>query len=168
MTSPLEAPAVLHPLAALSVSKTMWTTSQKARLTVRQAAAVGKGTSRPVQETTMAPGHGEIVHSHQDKGPLVLSRRRRDLDGRLVSVVQDFRPHSQGTSGCQGEEAHVFVPRPGQSQQLDTRYPVIEVANRRHSNSAHQDWRRWSQRSSDQSSAGTGNTPAYRRRGCYV
>jgi len=75
VTSPLEAPAVLHPLAALSVSKTMWTTSQKARLTVRQAAAVGKGTSRPVQETTMAPSHGEIVHSHQDKGPLVLSRR---------------------------------------------------------------------------------------------
>ena len=105
-----EVPAELHPVVTRSDFKTRQTVSRVTRGMVRQAAAVGKATSR-CNEVTMAPGHG-MINDSQGKRPLVLRPRHRDLDGRHARATHAFHNHSQRVSGCQGKGAHAFVPRP--------------------------------------------------------
>ena len=104
--------AVLHLLAAPSDSRirVVKAVSQVIRPTVRLAEPGGQVISRH-RAIAMAPGHGWIDDS-KGKRPLALSPRHRDLDGRLVRVIQAFRRHCRKANGHQGKAAHAFVPRP--------------------------------------------------------
>ena len=164
-----EVPAELHPVVARSDFKTRQTVSRVTRGMVRQAVAAGRETSRHRRETTMAPSHGVINASRQDKGPLDLSPRRRDLNGCHARAAHAFRRQSGGQC-MPGQGGLRFRPpaqgswRPGWRSSSGDRGDQPPVQQQQYPSGQ----RRWSQGSADQPPPGTVNTPPLRRRRCYV
>jgi len=115
-----EVPAELHPVVTRSDFKTRQTVSRVTRGMVRQAAAVGKATSR-CKEVTMAPGHG-MINDSQGKRPLVL----RPVIG-IWMVATPERPTlsittANGSVDARARGPTLSSPGPGQ---LETRLEVI-------------------------------------------
>jgi len=124
-------------LAALSGSRTRRIPGQATRAMDYLPGAVGRVTSLH-KEAPTAPGHGLTIVS-QDKGPLGLSPRRWEQDGRHARVDHDSHRHSQEVNGCQGKGAHVFVPRPRAMQAtrglVGDHHQMIALARRQFSSS---------------------------------
>ena len=101
-------PAVHHPPAGLSGSRTRRTPVQVAKPTVRPTVAVGR-VVRLHRAMAMVPGHGVIVAS---QGKLLHGHSPRDLTGYNARVVRDSRRPSQEGHGHRDKEIHVSVLQP--------------------------------------------------------